>query len=49
MKKLLLALPFSILLTACATEEVKPTSAPTPAPAPAPVDIIENPATFKTK
>jgi len=28
MKKLLLALPFSILLTACATEEVKPTSAP---------------------
>jgi uncharacterized lipoprotein YbaY len=45
MKKLLLALPFSILLTACATEEVKPTSAP----APAPVDIIENPATFKTK
>jgi hypothetical protein len=47
MKKLLLALPFSILLTACATEEVKPTSAPDPTPAP--VDIIENPATFKTK
>ncbi|VVH64711.1 hypothetical protein BSPLISOX_1213 [uncultured Gammaproteobacteria bacterium] len=41
MKKLLLTLSFSVLLTARATEGVKPT--------PVPVDIIENPAVFKIK
>lgn len=49
MKKLLLTLPFIILLTACSEPEVKPIPKAEPTAMPITHDLIENPGAFKTK
>lgn len=47
MKKILLVLPFIVLLTACGESEIKAT--PKAEPIPATYDLIENSSAFKTK